>query len=181
MNKSMPSYQQFLQDEQHRTAMKRGKTKKREPGHLYSTLTGGDVYFSTFYRWYEPVYRDMYRGWMQSKELIGFKKLDKPVALFWQPWYHKEYTKKSEYAEKSIYLDTSTPARTDSGIVAEIDISDEEVLEKHLRAIFNEKADYTSLYWHTDSVGVGVSADSYEMPEWIRKFITKNGYTVWDS
>ena len=45
LNEAMPSYQQFLQDEEQRVAMSKGKTKKRIPGHLYKTLTDGHVFF----------------------------------------------------------------------------------------------------------------------------------------
>jgi hypothetical protein len=48
MNKEMPSYQQFLKDEELRATMSKGKTKKRILGHLYSTLTGGNVFLGTF-------------------------------------------------------------------------------------------------------------------------------------
>ena len=174
MNKAMPSYQQFLQDEQHRVAMKKGKTKKREPGHLYSTLTGGNVYFTTFYIWYEPVYRDAARRW--SADLIGFKKLDKPLVRYWQPTYDKEFTKKSEYISGYFWLDDNTPARTDSGIVAEIDISDEELFEKIINRFF--PAEGSSTYF-VNYVGIGLSNTEYTMPEAMHKFITDRGYKVW--
>jgi hypothetical protein len=178
MNESMPSYQQFLQDEQHRAAMKKGKTKKREPGHLYSTLTGGNVYFGTYYRWYEPVYKE--GRYYYSRELIGFKRLPKPIAQYWQPCYDEKLVNKSEYFERSLYWDEATPARTDSGKVAEIDMSDEDVLEKHLTKLFNEK---TPSHWLSScykSIGVGLSSDNYELPEWLRKIIIEKGYQVWD-
>ena len=176
--KNMPIYQQFLADEAKRAAVKKGKTKKREPGHLYSTLTGGDVYFGTFYRWYEPVYKEGY--YYYQRDLIGFRRLVEPVAQHWQPIYHKEFTKKSEYFNRGVYWDNATPARTDSGFVAELDMSDEEVLEKHLDRLFNEntEARYIDSYWL--SIGVGLSKDNYEMPEWLRKFITDKGYQVWN-
>jgi hypothetical protein len=177
MNRSMPSYQQFLQDEEHRAAMKKGKTKKREPGHLYSTLTGGDVYFGTFYRWYEPVYEET-RGWY--KKLVGYKKLSEPIIRHWQPWYDERFTKKSEYLDRSFYLSEATPARTDSGTVAEIDISDEEVLERKLTKIFAADNDgYSpSAFW--EYVGLSTSKESYTMPEYIKQWITSRGCKVWD-
>lgn len=178
--KNMPIYQQFLADETKRAEMKKGKTKKREPGHLYSTLTGGDVYFSTFYRWYEPVYKD--RGYIYSKELIGFKKLATPIEQYWQPTYVEKFTKKSEYFDKDyFYWDNKIPARTDSGLVAEIDISDEEILEKRLRKLFNENTErhWISSYW--SSVGLSLSKDSYEMPEWLHKFLIERGFQIWDN
>lgn len=179
MNKAMPSYQQFLQDEQHRATMKKGKTKKRVPGHLYSTLTGGDVYFTTFYRWYEPVYEEG-RSWRYSRELIGFKKLDTPVVQYWQPWHQERLTKKSEYFNRGIYFDESVPARIDSGFVVEIDMSDEEVLEKHLARKFSDGTSIHAIKGDTSSVGLSLSNTTYEMPEWLRKFITDRGYKIWD-
>ena len=179
MNESMPSYQQFLLDDQKRADMKKGKTKKREPGHLYSTLTGGDVYFSTFYRWYEPVYKED-SSWRSYETLIGFKKLDTPIVQYWQPGYQEKLTKKSEYFSKGLFWDNKIPARIDSGIVAEIDITDEELLEKHLAKLFN---DHTQTNWISSyhlSVGVGLNKDSYDMPEWLRKFLINRGFKIWD-
>ena len=177
MNEAMPSYQQFLQDELKRAAMKKGKTKKREPGHLYSTLTGGNVYFSTFYDWYNPVYKDDHRRYYS--DLIGFKKLDKPIVYYWQPQYNSRFTKKSEYFAanfKYFWLDDNTPARTDSGIVAEIDISDEELLDKIISDRFGSEAN--GYIW--SFVGLSLNKDNYTMPDSIRKFIEEKGYKVWD-
>ena len=180
MNKSMPSYQQFLQDEERRAAVKKGKTKKRVPGHLYSTLTGGDVYFSTFYKWYEPVFKENSRyNWY--KDLVGFKKLKVPAVKYWQPCYSDKYSKKSEYFEHSFYLNDSTPARVDSGVVAELDIPDEEILNRRLKGLCDDifSGKY-SLAAFTDSIGLGISKDNYEMPEQLRELIIKKGYKVWD-
>jgi hypothetical protein len=177
MNKEMPSYQQFLQDEQHRAAMKKGKTKKREPGHLYSTLTGGDVYFGTFYRWYEPVYEET-RGWY--KKLVGYKKLSEPVVRYWQPWYDEEFTKMSEYLERSFYFSDSTPARTDSGVVAEIDMTNEEVVEWKLSKIFAADNDGYSPGAFWEYVGLSASNESYEMPDYVKQWLISKGCKVWD-
>lgn len=178
MNKLMPSYRQFLQDECHRAAMKKGKTKKRDPGHLYSTLTGGDVYFSTFYRWYEPVYKDS--RYRYGQEFIGYKKLTEPVVQYWQPTYDERLTKKSEYLDRYFYFSKSTPARTDSGIVAEIDISDEEVLEAELTKTFavDNNGYSPTAFWQL--VGLSTNKDSYEMPEYMRQWLTTRGCNVWD-
>lgn len=178
MNKEMPAYKQFLKDEELRATMKKGKTKKREPGHLYSTLTGGDVYFSTFYRWYAPVYKD--RGYWHSQEFIGYKKLTEPVVQYWQPMYDERFTKKSEYLDSYFYFSNSTPARTDSGIVAEIDISDEEALDAKLTKIFaaDNNAYSPTAFW--TFVGLSASKDSYEMPEYMRQWLTTRGCNVWD-
>lgn len=178
MNKEMPSYQQFLKDEELRATMSKGKTKKREPGHLYSTLTGGDVYFSTFYRWYEPVYKD--HRYLYGRDLIGYKKLDKPIVQYWQPLYDERFTKKSEYLNKHFYLSDSTPARTDSGIVAEIDISDEEALETELTKLFaaDNNRYSPSAFWQF--VGLSTNNDSYVMPEYVKQWITSRGCNVWD-
>lgn len=179
MNKAMPSYQQFLKDEELRNSMKKGKTKKREPGHLYSTLTHGDVYLSTFYRWYEPVYKD--RGYLYSKELIGFKKLEKPAIMYWEPWYNERFTKKSEYFDRSFYFSSSLPARTDSGMVIEIDISDEEIISKQDDKVFTKvSSDTWSLDTFSLSIGLSTSKDSYELPERIRKLIIERHYQIWD-
>lgn len=180
LTKTMPSYQQFLRDEQHRANMKKSKTKKREPGHLYSTLTGGDVYFSTFYRWYEPIYREGSRhSWYP--DLIGFKKLSTPIAMYWQPWYDEDFTKKSEYFARSFYLGNSTPARIDSGIVAEIDVTDEEILSSYIDSLITAVCENScSLSAYKDHIGLSTSKDSYTLPENLRELIKRNGYTIVD-
>ena len=176
--KNMPIYQQFLADEEKRATVNKSKTKKREPGHLYSTLTCGYVYFGTYYRWYEPVYKEGYHYY--QRDLLGFKKLAKPIAQHWQPTYNEKLTKKSEYFKNSLYWDDTTPARTDMGNVADIDMTDEEVLEKQLTRLFNEKTEthWIGSYWL--NIGVGLSKDTYEMPGWLRKFITDRGLKIWD-
>jgi hypothetical protein len=179
MNESMPSYQQFLKDEEHRTTMKKGKTKKRVPGHLYSTLTGGDVYFTTFYRWYIPVYEDT-PYWRTPRKLTGFRKLEAPIVMNWSPWYNEDFTKKSDYFRRGIYFSDSTPARTDSGLVAEIDISDEDVLDKHLDTCFVQKINNYGVETFRQSVGLSLDKESYEMPEWLREVITGRGYKLID-
>ncbi len=179
MNKSMPSYQQFLQDEALRNSMKKGKTKKREPGHLYSTLTGGNVYFSTFYKWYEPVYEQ--RGYLYGRELLGFKRLAEPEVAYWEPWYDDRFTKKSEYFERSFYLSRSIPARTDSDVIAEIDITDEEIITKHtekLIANIVERGMHFSTF--DNAIGLSINKDSYELPELLRELITKRGLKLWE-
>lgn len=178
MNKSMPSYQQFLKDEELRNSMKKGKTKKREPGHLYSTLTSGDVYFSTFYKWYEPVYEQ--RGYLYGRELIGFKRLEKPEEAYWEPWYDGR-SKKSEYFERSFYLSSSVPARTDSGAIAEIDITDEEIIAKHTKKLITNVVERGWNFSTFDNeIGLSTSKYSYELPPQLRELIIKQGLKLWE-
>jgi hypothetical protein len=183
--KNMPIYKQFLEDEQKRATVCKGKTKKRIPGHCYSTLTGGNVFFGTYYRWYEPVYKE--RGYYYGRDLIGFKKLDKPIVQYWQPDYDSKFTKKSEYLNQysytRIYWSTATPARTDTGFVAELDISDEAALEEHLKAVFDDTAPrfgYYSFPSYWESIGVSTSDTEYDMPDWLRELITKQGCMIFD-
>ena len=176
MNKEMPSYQQFLKDEELRATLSKGKTKKRAPGHLYSTLTGGDVYFSTFYCWYEPVYEKAYNRYYDT--FTGFRKLATPKVYYWQPAYNKEFTKKSEYLSKYLYLDDKIPARTDCGLVAEIDITDEDVLRNYEERTFVDDASTTAVTYTT--VGLSTSKESYILPDHIRQWIISRGYKVLD-
>ena len=182
MNKSMPSYQQFLKDEELRASMKKGKTKKREPGHLYSTLTGGNVYLGTFYKWYEPVYEQHH--FRYGRELKGFKRLDKPEVVYWEPWYDEKYSnyrKKSEYFERSFYMTKSLPARNDGGQVVEIDITDEETITKHTDKIVNSiSTDGYSFSQWDNGIGLSTRKDSYELPNSIRELIIKKGLKLWE-
>lgn len=182
LNGAMPSYQQFLQDEKQRAAVKKGKTKKREQGHLYNTLTEGDVYFGTYYRWYEPVFNEVSRaGLYNPKTLVGFKKLTTPIVQYWHAYYDKSFTKKSEYLKRNVYFNTTIPARTDSGLVAEVDITDEEVIEYQLKKVFNKDVPkWQGLYSYTEYIGLSTSNTEYELPDWVREFIIERGYKVFD-
>lgn len=170
MNKEMPIYQQFLADEEKRTKVKKCKTKKRELGHLYSTLTGGSVYFGKFYQWYEPVYES--RGYYYDKKLVGFKRLAEPVTFYWEPWYDSRYTKMSEYVEKSFYWSKSTPARVDGGQVVEIDMTLDEALDKCLTRYF--KTPESPASWCTNYVGISTSDKDYVLPDYIKEYLTNN-------
>lgn len=184
--KNMPIYKQFLEDEQKRAAVGKGKTKKRVPGHCYSTLTCGHVFFGTYYRWYEPVYEQ--RGYYYGRQLIGFKKLAEPIVQYWQPEYNPKFTKKSDYLNspgyRRIYWDNTTPARTDIGQVADIDMSCEEILEEHLKRVFSEdnlpENKFFNLHSYWEDVGVTTSKTEYELPDNIRKFILQHGFKIFD-
>jgi hypothetical protein len=167
--KDMPIYQQFIADEEKRDKVKKCKTKKREMGHLYSTLTGGNVHFGKFYRWYEPVYES--RGYYYDKKLVGFKRLAEPVTVYWEPWHDNRYTKMSEYAENSFYWSKNTPARVDGGQVVEIDITLDEALDKRLAALF--KSD-SPTYWCDNYVGISTSDKEYVLPDFIKEYLTNN-------
>lgn len=169
MNKEMPIYQQFLADEEKRNTVKKNKTKKREIGHLYSTLTGGNVYFGKFYRWYEPVYES--RGYFYDKKLVGFKRLAEPVTIYWEPLYDSSYTKMSEYAERSLYWSKSTPARVGGGQVVEIDMTLDEALDKCLNKLFNTDS---PSYWCDNYVGISTSDKEYVLPDFIKEYLTTN-------
>jgi hypothetical protein len=168
--KDMPIYQQFLADEEKRNKVKKCKTKKREIGHLYSTLTGGNVYFGKFYKWYEPVYDD--HGYYYDKKLVGFKRLVEPITIYWEPWYDNRYTKLSEYAEKSFYWSKSVAARADDGKVVEIDMTLDEALDKCLTRYFKTPENPAS--WCTNYVGISTSDKEYVMPDFIKEYLTAN-------
>ena len=181
MNKEMPSYQQFLKDEELRATMSKGKTKKRILGHLYSTLTGGNVFLGTFYRWYEPVYeKDRYRYY--GDKLVGFKKLDKPKVVYWQPWYDERLKTKSDYLNRGygFGFDDKLPARSDSGMVVELDISDEEALDIQLKKCLKEDENVHGPSYYTHIIGTSTNKDLYIMPDWVRQWVTSRGYKVWD-
>jgi hypothetical protein len=171
MNKEMPIYQQFLADEEKRNKVKKCKTKKREMGHLYSTLTGGNVYLGKFYRWYEPIYENPTR-YYYGRKLVGFKRLAEPIVLYWEPWYDSRYTKMSEYAERNFYWSQSTPARVDDGLAVELDMTLEEAINRCLERIF--KNSNNPIDWCADYVGASTSGTDYIMPNYIKEYLAKN-------
>ena len=85
----------------------------------------------------------------------------------------------SEYAEKGIYFSQSNPARTDSGQVAEIDITLEDVLDKLFERLFAED-NHNPISWVTSYVGISTSNTEYTMPDMVRKCITDNKLFIVD-
>jgi hypothetical protein len=121
---------------------------------------------------YEKAYNRYYDAF------IGFRKLATPKVYYWQPAYNKEFTKKSEYLSKYLYLDDKIPARTDCGLVAEIDITDEDVLRNYEERTFVDDASTTAATYTT--VGLSTSKESYILPDHIRQWIISRGYKVLD-
>lgn len=173
--KDMPIYQQFLADEEKRDKIKKCKTKKREMGHLYSTLTGGNVYFGKFYQWYEPIY-DNPTSYYYGRKLVGFRRLAEPNILYWEPWYDSRYTKMSEYADKSLYWSQSTPARVDDGLVVELDMTLDEALNKCLNRVFSTFDNPVDRC--TNYVGVSTLDTNYVLPDYVKEYLVKNRLCV---
>ena len=175
--KDMPIYKEFLSDEEKRAKMKKGKTKKRIRGHLYSTLTGGEVYLGKFYRWYEPIYTT--GGYYWQNKCVGFRKLQKPIVQYWSPWHDDDRCKTvRDHLNRGLYWSSSITARVDEGPVVEIDMTEDEILSAHNQHIIQgiEKGYEASSYWL--SVGVSTSDKEYTMPEELRKIILEKGYAL---
>lgn len=182
LSSNMPSYEQALKDIERRDVMSRGKTSKRIEGHLYSTTTLSDVYLGKVYSHYEPVYENS-RGWRYSNTLVGFKRRETPLCLYWhEPLYdyHKNpRTKRSDY-KNNFYIyesSTATPARVDGGKVIELDMSVEEILNYNIDSIID--SDIRNFY-NTMLIGLSTSIDNYVLPSKVVEFLNKSNLKVFD-
>lgn len=181
LSSNMPSYEQALKDIERRDVMSKGKTSKRIEGHLYSTTTLSDVYLGKMYSHYEPVYEN--RGWIYSNTLVGFKRRETPLCLYWhEPLYdyhENPRTKRSDYKD-DFYIyesNTTTPARVDGGKVIELDMSVEEILDYNIDGAIN--SDVSSFY-KTMLVGLSTSIDNYVLPSKVVEFLNKLNLKVFD-
>lgn len=180
LSHNMPSYEQALKDIERRDSMSRGKTSKRIEGHLYSTTTLSDVYLGKVYSHYEPVYEN--RGWRYSDALIGFKRRESPLCLYWHEslydYYKNPRTKRSDYKDKLFVYESNTtnPARVDGGKVIELDISVEEILSYNIDSMIN--SDIRGI--RAILVGLSASADNYVLPNKVVEYLNKLNLKVFD-
>ncbi len=192
LSESMNSYKDAVNDEYQRKNKSTGKTTKHKIGYVYETLTQHNLYAGNFYRWYEPVYEEKesnYYPYRKANQLVGFKKLDKPVKLMWFPVY---------YADKSIdwhvehfgsyELETKLPARKEGLQMNEhIDLQKclNKIEKKHVDAYeewnrVKSKGLYMSNYIYEDEIGLSLNSEEYTMPQTTRQYVTAHGYWVKD-
>lgn len=185
LSSNMPSYEQALKDIERRNVMRKGKTSKRIEGHLYSTTTISDVYLGKVYSHYEPIYEN--RGRFVSDVLVGFKRREKPLCLYWhEPLYDylkNPRTKRSDYKDNFYIYDnnTTTPARVDGGKVIELDMSVEEILDYNIDSVIDSVINSnTRSFYSTILVGLSTSIDNYVLPDKVVKLLNKLNLKVFD-
>jgi hypothetical protein len=192
LSESMNSYKDAVNDEYQRKNKSTGKTTKHKIGYVYETLTQKNLYAGDFYRWYEPVYEVKpvhYYPYNDARQLVGFKKLDKPVKLMWFPTYYSNKSIDCHVEHFRCYeLHTKLPARKEGIKIDEyIDLQKyiDEIEKKHVddyeewtRA--KSKGLYMSKYITEDEIGLSLNAEEYTMPQTTRQYVTACGYWVKD-
>lgn len=187
---TMDSYKDALDDEASRKNNSKGKTSKHKIGYVYDTLTQHNLYAGDFYRWYEPVYEDKEsRYYSKANQLVGFKKLDKPVKLRWFPTYYSDKSIDWHIEHFGTYeLETKLPARKEG-----IKIDEFIDLQKCLDKIEKSHADeykrwnevksrglYMSNYIYEQEIGLSLNSEEYTMPQTTRQYVTAHGYWIKD-
>ena len=190
---TMDSYKDALKDESARKNSSKGKTSKHKIGHVYATLTQKNVYFGNFYQWYEEIWElkpSDYFPYREANQLVGFRKLDKPIELKWFPTYYED--KDAEYYVKhfGIYqCEEKLPARREGDYkpieLPNLDRCIEKICERHRETIYQyqrakSKGLTMSRYIDNREIGISTSSTAYTMPLHQRELLIEFGYRVED-
>lgn len=186
LSKSMDSYKDAVKDECIKKKMSKGKTSKHKVGHVYETTTEKNIYFGKFYRWYEPIIKES-TSWYDSKSIVGFKRLEKPIEYIYFPDYYDGKNKMSDYNDGYMFrCREKAPARHESDIVIELDITMEDIIKKFETHNFwdiyesNKKRDRPYRSINDNCIGLSTSDTEYTMPKELRKAIIELGYRIED-
>lgn len=188
LNKNIESYQQALADMQKKKEVKTKKTSKHTIGHVYSSLTQTDIYAADLYSWYEPI-EEKYQPWNNGSvytRVIGYKRREKPVRLFWFPQADGYKTdgvcKLSKLAFGTYTMQAKNlPARIDEGMHLEYDTTLEAKLDEYNASLLKPHYGRDKLVFYGEyEIGLGLSPDTYTLPESLRKALKDNGYSVVD-
>ena len=192
LSESMNSYKDALADEYARKSKSKGKTTKHKIGYVYETLTQHNLYAGDFYRWYEPVYEEKesnYYPYRKASQLVGFKKLDKPVKVMWFPTYYSDKSIDWHVEHFGSYaLETKLPARKEGIKIDEyIDLQKclDKIEKRHVDAYeewarAKRKGLYMSNYIYEWEIGISLNSEEYTMPQSTRQYVTAHGYRIKD-
>ena len=190
---TMDSYKDALKDESARKKSSKGKTSKHKIGHVYATLTQKNVYLGNFYQWYEEIREvrpDKYYPYREADQVVGFRKLDKPIELKWFPTYYED--KDAEYYVKHFGMyqcEEKLPARRKGDYepleLPNLDKCIEKICERHRETIDNylqakSKGLTMSRYINTQEIGISTSSTEYTMPLHQRELLIEFGYRIED-
>ncbi len=186
LSKSMDSYKDAVNDETIKKRMSRGKTSKHQVGHVYETATEKNIYFGKFYRWYEPIMeKDGWRSYYDK--CVGFKKLEKPLEFVYFPDYYDNKNKMSDYNDGYMWrCREKAPARRESDIVIELDITMEDIIKKFETHNFwdsyesSKKVDRPYRSINAQCIGLSTSNTEYTMPDELRKALIELRYRIED-
>ena len=193
LSQNMNSYKDAVRDETARKNSSKGKTSKHRIGHVYSTLTQNNVYLGNFYRWYEEIWEvrpDKCFPYREANQLVGFRKLDKPVELKWFPTYYED--KDAEYYVKHFGMyqcEEKLPARREGDYepieLPNLDTCIEKICERHREKIDDylrakSKGLTMSRYIDNREIGISTSSTEYTMPLHQRELLIEFGYRIED-
>ena len=192
LSKSMDSYKNAVNDEYQRKNKSTGKTTKHKIGYVYETLTQKNLYAGDFYRWYEPVYEEKesnYYPYRKANQLVGFKKLDKPVKVMWFPTYYSDKSIDWHVEHFGSYeLETKLPARKEGVEVKKLcDLQKciDKIEKRHVDDYkkwteAKSKGLYMSNYIDEREIGLSLNSEEYTLPQTTRQYVTAHGYWVKD-
>ena len=192
----MPEYQQALKDMQKKQEVKSKKTSKHILGHAYSALNLVEAYVADLYVHYEPMVKTYTRnnGWRSDTvtEVVGFKKLEKPLKLKWFPHLYDyepgDIIKLSEgkyFDFDAEMLKDKLPARLDAGVAIEYDITLEEAVKKYYWDKWIRNYDETRDHWCRhfyphEKFGVSTSETECPIPPEVLTILKRRGLVVVD-
>ncbi|MBR3600250.1 MAG: hypothetical protein IKL53_10295 [Lachnospiraceae bacterium] len=177
LSTNMPTYQQALADVERKKNMNKGKTSKVVEGRVYETTTLSNVYLGKMYSWYEPIYSKESNYYYYSNVLVGFKRREKPVPLYFYPCWYEDKTKMSDYKDSLWGISRiKPPSRKEStDKFVEIDMTMQEMVDivndKNISAWHNPN--YTNrVFWDNDLIGISASDTEFEFPNVLKEILT---------
>ena len=193
LSESMNSYKDAVNDEYHRKNKSTGKTTKHKIGYVYETLTQKNVYLGNFYQWYEEIWEvkpSEYFPYREANQLVGFRKLDKPIELKWFPTYYED--KDDDYYIKHFGMyqcEEKLPARHEGDYepveLPNLDKCVEKICEDHRETIdryLHAKSQGLTMSRYIDNreIGISTSSTEYTMPLHQRELLIEFGYRIED-
>ena len=142
-----------------------------------------NVYLGKLYSWYEPVYSNGRYGYSWDRKLIGLKKRENPVPLYFYPSWYEDKSKMSDYKESLWSIDQiKPPSRKESADkFVELDMTMEDfcklINEKNISAWYNPN--YKEHYfWKPEMLGISASDSEFEFPEAILAIFKESKMTI---
>ena len=190
----MPEYKQALNDMQKKQDVKSKKTSKHVLGHAYSALNLVEAYVADLWVHYEPMVKTSPRrsGWStyEVTEVVGFRKLEKPIKLKWFPHLYDYEPGDVIKLSEGKYFDFDTdmlkaklPARLDCGVAIEYDITLEEAVKKFywdkwLRNYDDSKQHYCRHFYPHEKFGVSTSETECPIPQEVLDVLKRRGLQI---
>ncbi len=187
----MPEYEQALADMQKKQNLKTKKTSKHQLGHAYSALHEVQAYVADLWVHYEPIttkttYRSGWRSY-EGTEVIGFRKLEKPIKFKWFPTLYDYTTGDKIKLSEGKYFDigsselkTKLPARLDAGVAIDYDITIEEAVQKYFWDAFvrTHSGQYPRHFYPADIFGLSASETECPIPQAVRDLLKEKNLSL---